>query len=352
MKHVDSRLNVEKEIVKDDLSFRSVLEEPFSVHGVFYENGLFRRMPEDVARSVSDKVYTLHSNTSGGRVRFKTDSDVVAISVKYGNRYRSSHFALSGSAGLDLYVREEGEDRERFYAAFMPPYDMIDSYESRHTIEGGRKTREITINMPLYSDVAELRVGVLSDASLLPADPYPRDELIVYYGNSITQGACASRPGNAFAAQASRAFGCDFINLGFSGSGKAEDEIADYISGLDMQIFVYDYDHNAPNPEYLAATHEKMFKRIRRSHPNIPIIMLTRTSMDSAAAKREERKAIIKATYDNAVAAGDKNVYFIDGSHIYDGVEDIATVERCHPNDLGQTYIAFAIQKVLGEILA
>lgn len=348
MGHVDRNFDIVTDPKNGDLVFKSVLQEPFRVYGVFYEDGKFRRLPEAVARSVSDKVLALHANTSGGRVRFITDSESVAIAVKYTSVYRTSHFTLIGSAGLDLYIKEEGGE-ESFYGSFLPPYDFTDHYESRHNFTS-RRLREITVNMPLYSDVCELYVGLMPDARLLPPLPYADARPIVYYGNSITQGACASRPGNAFAAIASRAMGCDFINLGFSGAGRAEPEIAEYVAGLDMQMLVYDYDHNAPSAEYLAATHERMFKVFRESHPDTPVIMLSRTSMERVMGEREARKRVIYDTYRHAIDAGDKNVYFIDGTKVFGEFESMATVEGCHSNDLGQALIAKALISVMNEI--
>ena len=40
-------------MVKDGMVFFDAKTEPLKICGVFYENELFRRMPEDVARSVS-----------------------------------------------------------------------------------------------------------------------------------------------------------------------------------------------------------------------------------------------------------------------------------------------------------
>ena len=119
--------------------------------------------------------------------------------------------------------------------------------------------REITINFPLYSSVADLYIGLDETAVLKKSLGYKHKKPIVFYGSSITQGGCASRPGNAYESIISRALQTDYINLGFSGNAKAEDEIAQYIKDLDMSVFIYDYDHNAPNLKHLEDTHQRMF---------------------------------------------------------------------------------------------
>ena len=337
--NIDKNFKVETKINKSDIVFYDVKNEPFTVYGVIYENGKFRRMPEDVAKSISGGVHWLHSNTAGGRVKFKTNSNYIAIHTKMSNVGKMPHFALTGSAGFDLYISE------KYRATFMPPFDTTDGYES--VIElGSKKMREITINFPLYSDVNEVYIGLGKNAKIEKAESYRLDKPIVYYGSSITQGGCASRPGNAYEAIVSQKLNIDHINLGFSGNARAEKEISDYICSLDMSAFVYDYDHNAPNIEHLEATHERMFKEIREAKPDLPIIMMSRPKYNLT--KEEKiRREIIKRTYENAKNNGDNDVYFIDGKTLMKICHNEGTVDNCHPNDLGFYSMAMAVIKVL-----
>ena len=171
----------------------------------------------------------------------------------------------------------------------------------------------------------------------------------MYYGSSITQGGCASRPGMSYQAIVSRRFDYDYINLGFSGNAKAEDTIIDYIKNLDMSIFIYDYDHNAPTVEHLANTHEKMFKAIREAHPNLPIIMMSRPKFKLTDLE-EQRLEIIKTTYNNAIASGDKNVYLITGKELTALCGNEGTVDNCHPTDFGFASMAKAVGDVIEKI--
>jgi hypothetical protein len=75
----------------------------------------------------------------------------------------------------------------------------------------------------LYSDVSEFFVGVSKDSLLAEPKPYKYEKPIVFYGSSITQGGCASRPGMAYESIVSRRFDADYLNLGFSGSAKGEE---------------------------------------------------------------------------------------------------------------------------------
>ena len=197
-----------------------------------------------------------------------------------------------------------------------------------------REEREITINFPHYCDVLSLEIGLEKDSTLKPASGYRPMKPMVYYGSSITQGACASRPGNTYENRIIRELGIDYINLGFSGSARGEDTMAEYIANLDMSVFVYDYDYNAPTVEHLQQTHEKMFRTIRAKHPDLPVIMLTRPKF-RLNAEEEEKRAIVKQTYENALASGDQNVYFIDGPTLMQYAENDCAVDGAHPNDLG-----------------
>ena len=342
---IDKNLAVETSIEREGLRFFDVLEAPFRVEGVFWENGMFRRMPEEIAKEVSEGVYGLHCNAAGGRVRFVTDSPYVAIQTEY-NAGKMPHFAVSGSAGFDMYERLEGE--ERFAATFMPPFNVKNGYESVSDFEEKRE-RLITINFPLYSSIRKLYIGLKEGSTLKAAPDYRVEKPVVYYGSSITQGGCASRPGSSYESILSRQFDCNYINLGFSGSAKGEEKIVDYIAGLDMSLFVMDYDHNTPSIEYLEKTHNRMFKAIREAHPTLPILILPRPKyyLNSTEQIRHE---IIYRTYQEAKESGDENVYFISGPKLMEIVKDNGTVDKAHPTDSGFFSMACAIAEVFEEI--
>lgn len=344
---IDSNFRIETGLDKTDIKFYDVKNPPFEIDGVFYESGAFRRMPESVAKATNKGVADLHTNTAGGRIRFITDSPYVAISAKISSPGKMSHMAFTGSIGFDLYVKINGEDV--FVNTYTPPTDIIDKYEG--IIEfGTAEEREITVNMPLYSNVNELYVGLSENAAVMPAKPYGVKKPVVYYGSSITQGGCASRPGMSYQAMISRALSCDYINLGFSGSARGEDTVARYIAGMDMSLFVYDYDHNAPSAEHLKKTHGRMFGIIREKNPTLPIILLSRPKFQLSEAE-EQRFDIIKQTYDDAVRGGDKNVRLLSGRELMRLAKRDGTVDNCHPNDFGFASMAAALIPVIKEML-
>ena len=353
---IDRNLAVTGTIQGADVNFYDVRQEPFTIYGLLHsdEGEPFRRLPLEVAERTNEGVLRLHIRTVGGRVRFKTDSSCVAIRAIQPDKNLMPHMPFLGSSGFDLYETVKGA--YAYKGSFVPPVDRMERYESIIKF-GSREMRDITVNFPLYDGVKELFVGIEPGAVLEKGDTYRLDQPVIYYGSSITQGGCASRPGNCYANIITRNLNIDHINLGFSGSGRGEQVMAEYIAAQPMSLFFYDYDHNAPNAEHLAKTHEAFFLTIREKHSDLPIIMASRTDTPRTpeiAADTLRRRDVILRTYVNAIKRGDEHVKFIDGMQVFKealklGIPaDSCTVDGVHPNDLGFACMA----KVFGDAIA
>ncbi len=340
----DKNFKIEPVDESDGTVYYDACCQPFTVYGLRKDADGFRRMPQEIADRVNPGVAELCRHTAGGRVRFRTDSPFVAVRVAMPQPGKMSHMSVCGCAGFDLYT---GSGKEiRFERAFLPPFDIVDGYTGRvdRCVLG---FQEITIHFPLYSAVTGLQIGLAPGAALAPTEGYANPGRIVYYGSSITQGACASRPGNAYQNILSRRLDMDHLNLGFSGSAKGEEAMAEYLASLPMTAFVLDYDHNAPDPAHLARTHEPLFRAVRESHPDVPIVMASRPKA-YLNEQEQERREIVRAAYEHALAAGDRAVAFVDGSRMMlDFCGDDGLVDHDHPNDAG----FFAMAKGIGEAL-
>lgn len=331
-----------------NIVFYSVKEQPFSIHGLMDVNsvGEFRRLPADVAKKTSPEVLGAALDTTGARLRFKTNSTKMVLKAKI-NAAFMYHVTPLMQRGFDVYLDYPYGSR------YLGPTDFYDSkgefIEKTFSLPKGEN--EITVNFPLFGRVYELSIGLDEGASLEAHSPYKNDKPIVFYGSSITHGACASRPGKAYESIISRKYNYDFLALGFSGAAKAEDAIVDYMAGLDMAAFVCDYDHNAPNVEYLRATHHKMYKKIREKNPDIPYFMITKPNFNYSESDTA-RRAVIMQSYVDAWNAGDRNVYFIDGSAFGNGI-DISdyTIDTVHPTDDGFRRMADYIGDVIAKVI-
>jgi len=344
-------VSVDTKLKESDVVFYDIKSDPFKVYGLYNyrEEKVYKRLPDDVAAATSKGVSILALDTAGGRVRFSTDSEYVAINAAMPFVSHLSHMPLTGSGGFDLYIDSDGGSR--YFKTFKPDSGITVGYESVLHF-GSRKMRNITINFPSYNHVNELYIGLQKDARVGMGAAYLSKLPVVFYGSSITQGACSSRPGLIYENFISRKYDLDYIDLGFSGNGRAELPIVNYMATLPMLAFVSDYDHNAPDAEYLRETHFRMYEIIREAHPDIPYIMVSRPDCLVSADSGYARKAVIIDSYREARARGDKNVYFIDGEGIFRGpYEDSCTVDGTHPNDLGMAKIAEAIGRMLERAL-
>ena len=140
-----------------------------------------------------------------------------------------------------------------------------------------------------------------------------------------------------------------YFNINLGGYSNSYIIANDYIKNLDMSMFVYDYDHNAPNPEHLKNTHEKMFRAIRETHPTLPIIMMSRPKYNLTP-EEEERLQIISTTFQNALDSGDENVYLLTGRELCSLCGNEGTVDGCHPTDFGFYSMATALGGLMEDI--
>ncbi len=347
LSEIDQNLAVPSKLDIEGLLYRNVLVEEFDIYGLYRtkETGRFMRMPADAAEKVSPGVRDLSVCTAGGRVRFRTDSSYVAVKVKLSGGHRMPHMPFTGSHGLDLYVFQGGEDV--YQGTFVPPVENPDCYEGVVHL-WSRAWREITIHLPLYSGVEELYIGLEREAGLESGRKYRPVKPVLYYGSSITQGGCVSRPGNNYSAAIARETNVDFCCLGFSGGAKGEPEMVDYLAGLEASVFVCDYDYNAPSEEHLSETHFRVYQEYRRKNPDIPVILISRPNirLDNGADAR--RRDTIYHTYCRALGNGDRRVYYVDGYQLFSGRRrHDSTVDGTHPNDLG----FFRMAEVIGEVV-
>lgn len=327
-------------------------EEPIKIFGIpnWEQTKKLQRLPDDLLQILNDKLPyfpRVGQRCPGARLCFKTDS--TEFVVKIAMEELTPDLGMSPFACQSAHVLIGERSKARFAGLAAP-----EGYENKVFEKKFYKNNEmedITIFLPVADVIASVEIAINDDAKIEAPTPYKYSMPIVYYGSSITEGACCSRPSNAYSALISNWLDVDYYNLGFSGGAKGNLEVADYINTIKMGIFVMDYDHNAPSADYLQATHEPFFRRIREKNPDLPIVMMTSPDFDYAEDKKIRRE-IVKKTYKNAVKEGDQNVYFIDGETFF-GTEDrhCCTIDICHPNDLGAYRMAKVIRPVIQEIL-
>lgn len=348
---IDPNFLIGSKITREDITWINILESPISIRGLAVtKEGKFWRLPEDLIDQVNEGVTVLAKHTAGGRIRFRTNSPFIAYRAKPLNSGYMSHMPLTGSVGTDIFINGIS------FTTFRPGHDSYEWYEGivevPQEIESMQGMKNVELNMGLYNGITEGWIGLQTGSVLEAPNPYTIDKPVVYYGSSITQGGCASKPGNCFPAFLARWLDTDHINLGFSGSGRGEENVARYIASLDMSAFVMDYDNNAPTVEHLRNTHYRFYQIIREAHPDLPIIMVSKPNGDSVYAVRAQRREVIRESYNRARAEGDTKVWFVDGETLFgDADRDACTMDGAHPNDFGFYRMAQNLLPYLKEAL-
>ena len=324
-------------------------DEPIKIFGLaeFHKNQRLTRLPDEVIEQVPSLSH-YGRRCPGARMCFRTNSRRFTVRIVFET--------LSVDVGMSLYNCQSsfvfaGEKSNCRYLDIVHPTGYDNKDFSAVIDKGNDGTEDITVWLPRNEILANVEISVDDGATVEAPTPYKYGTPVVYYGSSITEGGCCCNVSNGYNAILSRRLDTDYLNFGFSGSAKGEIPIADYIREIPMSVFVYDYDHNAPNPDHLEKTHEPFFLRFREKQPNTPVIMMTRPKIEYTEDEKRRRE-IVRKTYENAVNRGDNNVYFLNGETFYgDTDRDLCTVDGIHPNDLGFYRMALAIEPTLKTLL-
>lgn len=316
-------------------------------------NAPFDRLPAKAEGVVRPEVWGLSRHSAGIAVRFVTGATTIkARWTLTSSRLEMPHMPATGVSGLDLYVKDD-EGRWRWLAVGIPKGQTTTAALVTGLPEG---EREYFLYLPLYNGVQSVEIGVAPDAALKKAPPRPgtHHKPIVFYGTSITQGGCASRPGMVHTAILGRRLERPVINLGFSGNGRLEKEVAELLAEIDAAVYVIDCLPNVGAAEVSERT-EPLVHLLREKHPQTPILLVEDRSYSDAfllTAKRqrnETSRAALHAAFER-LQAGDKNLFYLSGEHLL-GDDNEGKVDSSHPTDLGFVRQADAMEKSLRPIL-
>lgn len=356
LEKIDKAFVVKSDIEKDDIAWFDVRKAPFNVYGLYNPETeeVFKRMPTEVAEKVNIGVHNRSFNTSGGRIRFKTNSPYLAIKVEYSALQKAPHFTLSGMNGMDIYTYKD--EKFKYFSTVIPSFEDENGYErlielGENKIGYGRspidthENTEYVLTMPLYNSVNNVYIGIKEGSHLESGSEYKISRPIVYYGSSTTQGGCATRAGLMYPEIISRRFNADYINLGFSGSAHGEEAMMEYIASLPMSVFVYDFDYNS-DANGIRAKHFSGYKIIREKNPELPIVVVGHANFFGEK-WNYDRLAAMDESVAKMKALGDENVAYISSPEIYGDDVDSCTVDGIHPNDLG----FYKLSEKLGEVL-
>jgi len=314
----------------------------------------YDRLPGKAEGMVRPAVWNLSRHSAGIAVRFTTDAPAIhARWTLTSANLAMPHMPATGVSGLDLYVR----DRERHWR-WLANGKPAGKTNTATLVRGlPQRPRDYLLYLPLYNGVTSVEIGIAKKYALAATGSRPPgfEQPLVFYGTSITQGGCASRPGMVHTAILGRRFERPVINLGFSGNGRMETEVVELIAEIDAAVYVLDCLPNI-NAKEIAARTRPCIEILRKSHPETPILLVEdRTYSDAfLVPSKRERNLSSRAAYHKIFselrAAGDRQLYYLKGDHLL-GEDNEGTVDSSHPTDLGFLRQANAFAEALGPIL-
>lgn len=314
----------------------------------------YDRLPSRAEGVVRPAVWNLSRHSAGIAVRFTTDAPTIqARWTLTSASLAMPHMPATGVSGLDLYVRDS--ERHWRWLAVGRPSAQTSSVKLVNGLPISNRT--YLLYLPLYNGVTSVEIGIAKEYTIAATGERPAGPAkpIVFYGTSITQGACASRPGMVHTAILGRRFDRPVINLGFSGNGRMETEVVELMAEIDAAVFVLDCLPNI-DAKIVSANTKPCVAILRKAHPTTPILFVEdRSYSDSflVSSKRERNltsRAAFRKIFDELQATGDEQIYYLEGNHLL-GDDNEGTVDNSHPTDLGFFRQANAFAEVLEPIL-
>jgi len=329
--------------VSGEDSVRWIDGRKLPVEGRAFANtkAFYDRLPADAEGRVTPSVWMLSHQTSGMLFRFRTNSkevrvkwDLLDASLDLANLSRC------GKSGFDVYRRKPGGSW-KFTCAFVP-WAQTNNLRSCHWTPGD----ECMINFPLYNGVTAVAVGVDAGATLEPIVSSVKP--IVWYGVSTTQGASASRPGMSFPAIISRRLDVPFVNLGFSGAGRMEMEMCEYVAQIEACVYVIDTPGNL-NLQMMKERYERFLRELHRRRPSTPIVLAEERVYFSDVPLPTPMGRYLAALRDRLVAEGGWKLGYVASKDMFPREVDETTADSPggHPNDFGMMQLADAYQKAI-----
>ncbi|OHT13640.1 acetylhydrolase [Tritrichomonas foetus] len=333
------------------------LDAPFPViHNQGFESELSKtyvRLPDRAHGVVRDPLWDLSRDSAGLYVSFKTNSNDIVVSYKFAYAKSMAHMASTGVSGVDLLAKDEGDGK--WYSVLSS--FSFGSNSATYYFKGIKEGEfEFRLYLPLYNCVSDFLITVNDGSSFEWIRKDTRTPIIAY-GTSILQGACASRPISSWTNILQRRLDYPLINFGFSGNGKLEPEVIDFIIENEAKLYILDCLANLGGYSY--ATIKDLFynavKQIHQKWPNVPILGVDHAGYsyeDMVSSTHDEVvkcNTAQKAAFDQLVAEGEKNIYYFTKEEI--GLDYESFTDYVHPNNYGMQKYAQSYERKIREIL-
>jgi hypothetical protein len=300
---------------------------------------------------VRTPVWELSKSSAGISIRFSTNSTNLKVKWEVLNNLSMDHMPDTGIKGVDLYFKN---GQEWQYINTGRPQGFKNEYKLIENMS--EEMKEFRIFLPLYDGVKNIEIGIDPTSIIIKPNKNPRKP-IIFYGTSITQGGCASRPGMVHTNIMSRQLDVDVVNFGFSGNGRMEQPIADIISSVEPSLYIIECMPNMIKPKFITARTIPLVNTIRKQNPETPIVFidLFKSPITILNEKtRSENNALddaLKVEFEKMIKNGYNNIYLIETPKL-DHIDHEGTVDAIHFTDLGfQNYADFLISQLMAREL-
>ena len=309
----------------------------------------YDRLPASYKNIVREEVWELSKSSAGLSIRFITNSSIIKIKWEILNDLKMDHMPETGIKGVDLYFRNKDNWQ---YLNTGRPKGKLNEYTLVENMSV--EEREYKVYLPLYDGVKNIEIGIDSSSFIIVPERN-LEKPIIFYGTSITQGACASRPGMAHTNIINRKLDRDILNFGFSGNGRMEEPIAKLISEFDAKIYVIECMPNMRSPQNITERTIPLIDTIREKNPNTPIILVDLFKYtfsvlnDKRLEKRKRMNNALKIEYQKMIDNGYDNLFYFESLKAL-GVDQEGTVDGVHFTDLGFMRYADFLTKNFKEL--
>lgn len=323
----------------------------FPVIGRYHNEVSYNRFPEKYRNKVRSEVWDLGQHSAGMSIRFNTNATQITIRWTVKGDNIMDHMPATGIKGVDLYAMTDGSWKYVNTCRVQGKNNEFTVLKTSDPVN-----REYLLNLPLYDGVETLAIGVNYSAEITP----PKQEYmlkkkpVVWYGSSITQGGCASRPGMAFTNIVARSMDRSFINMGFSGNGTFDLPVGEAISEIDASLYIIDCNPNTQTGQVYGRCME-LVKLLKKNRPDIPVLLVEGFYYESGFGRHEEsdtykKNQELKHAFETLKSSGIKGIYYKKGDGMI-GSDHEGTVDGVHPNDLGMLRIAEFMEPAIRKLV-
>ncbi len=323
----------------------------FTVIGKGHSETSYNRFPEKYKTSIRKEVWGLGQHSAGMSIRFRTNASQITIRWTVKGDNIMDHMPFTGIKGVDIYAMVD--DSWKYVNT-----GRVKGKENEFTVVKTKDLvfREYLLNLPLYDGVESLYIGVNKNAEITP----PKEEYlvsakpVVYYGSSIAQGGCASRPGMAFTNILARSMDRPFINMGFSGAGTFDLPVGEAIAEINAAAYVIDCNPNTTT-DLIYEKCVELVKLLKKKRPEIPVLLVEAFNYENGFVKPEnsentKKNKELKRAFETLKDLGIKQLFYKKGDGLI-GDDHEGTVDGVHPNDVGMLRIAEEIEPAIRKII-